>query len=316
MLSTLNVTILLTLIMYLYYRLMARHQLKRALPPLGLAVVGLLTGACSALPLSISMAGPSVASNSGSALSSAPTATPFPLAYGRLGHVLTSDNWTGYVISNTLPAQTLNRRRVVRPAVNGGTVSDVQAQWTVPTLSCGPAATFSALWVGIDGETDGTVEQVGTGADCSRGAPIYYAWFEIFPRPSQDLSQFQVSPGDSVLAEVSYKGSGQFDLTLQDLSSHQTFHVSRSNARALRQSAEWVAEAPATQNNQVLPLAAFSTVSFSKAQATINGQTCTPNSCVWPVAVLVMQSPGGKIKAYPSQLSADGGSFAVTWRAS
>ena len=275
-----------------------------------------LAGACSTVSVSIS-APQSVAVS---------TATPFPLSYGSLGRVLTSDNWAGYVVSNNLPGQSLPRRQRPgqrppsgignNPGSNSGVVSDVQAQWVVPTVTCGTADTYSAVWVGIDGETDGTVEQVGTGADCSKGQPDYYAWFEIFPRPSQDLSQFVVNPGDSVSADVQYGGAGVFNLTLQDLTTKQVFKVSRTNLRALRQSAEWVVEAPANQNNQVLPLADFSPTTFSQAQATINDQRCAIAQCAWSHSALVMENTSGKVRAYPSPLGTNGTSFSVDWHAS
>jgi hypothetical protein len=289
------------------------------LPFAGLVLMwGVLASACSAISVSI---------NTPSSVVVAPTPSPFPILYGSLGHVLTSDNWAGYVLSSNLPTQALPRRQPGRvTAINannanssansGGTVSDIQAQWVISALTCGAPATYSAIWVGIDGETDGTVEQVGTGGDCLNGQAHYYAWFEIFPRPSQDLSQFPVNAGDTVSAEVKYSGGGVFNLTLQDLTSGQTFKINPTNAHALRQSAEWVVEAPADQHNQVLPLAPFSTVTFSKAQATINGQRCTINRCGWPHDSLVMESAATKIKAYPSPLGADGGSFSVAWRGS
>ena len=266
-----------------------------------------MAGACSAISISLNSV-PTVG---------VPTAAPFALSYGSLGHVLTSDNWAGYVIADTMPAQVLPRHRPGRAAIAGiGTVTDIRAQWLIPTVTCTARDTYSAIWVGIDGETDGTVEQVGTGVDCTNGQPNYYAWFEIFPRPSQDISQFPVKAGDNVSAEVKYNGAGVFDLTVQDLNSGQNFSTSRTNLRALRQSAEWVVEAPANQNNQVLPLAAFSTITFTQAKATINGQQCTISQCTWSHGALVMESPDRKLKAYPSPLNANGSSFSVAWRGS
>src|SRR5947208_13559663 len=49
-----------------------------------------------------------------------------------------SDNWAGYVIKPK-PGQPAN-----------DDVSDVKAQWTIPTISCGLADSFSSAWVGID----------------------------------------------------------------------------------------------------------------------------------------------------------------------
>src|SRR5579859_2927221 len=78
------------------------------------------------------------------------TATPFPLDYNVLGHVLTSDNWAGYVLTGTLPARSLQRNQRGRLNNTNG-VADVSAQWTVPTVTCGKTDSSSAVWVGIDG---------------------------------------------------------------------------------------------------------------------------------------------------------------------
>src|SRR5580700_4059982 len=76
-------------------------------------------------------------------------------------------NWAGYVVSTAL----------VKPMKHS--VTDVQGSWVVPAVaSSGAEDTSSAIWVGIDGSFDRTVEQIGTEQDWSEGAPVYYAWFE------------------------------------------------------------------------------------------------------------------------------------------
>src|SRR3954453_5599968 len=41
---------------------------------------------------------------------------------------------------------------------------------------------WSSPWVGIDGDTSGTVEQIGTDSDCQGGKPVYYAWYGGYPK--------------------------------------------------------------------------------------------------------------------------------------
>ena len=81
-----------------------------------------------------------------------------------------SVNWSGYA------------------DVEGGakTVSSVSGQWVIPYVQCpvGPyrySDAFIAQWVGIDGATDGTVEQLGTATQCFEGVTYYYVWYEMFP---------------------------------------------------------------------------------------------------------------------------------------
>ncbi len=273
----------------------------RNIRPIAWIIVGiLLLSACSALPN---------ANAANSVLSAAaPTEvvpTVAPLSYGQLGRVQLSDNWSGYLAD----VNSLRRQR--------GTVSDVKGQWVVPTVTCSSAArasdSYSAVWVGIDGSTDGTVEQVGTGQDCVKGQPTYYAWFEIFPRPSQNLSTFSVEAGDTVNAEVKFIGNGMFSLTLQDVTSGQNFTIKRADAVARRQSAEWIVEAPASQSKKVLPLANFSVVEIQQASVTINGQTSAIGSGQWRHTALVMANITGNVQAYPSPLDADGATFRVKW---
>jgi peptidase A4-like protein len=61
------------------------------------------------------------------------------------------------------------------------------------------------LRVGRDGDTTGTVEQTGSEADCSSGSPVYYGWYEMYPKfPVTNSSP--VSPGDTMRASVNYLG--------------------------------------------------------------------------------------------------------------
>jgi hypothetical protein len=60
---------------------------------------------------------------------------------------------------------------------------------------------YSSAWVGIDGYSDNTVEQIGTEQDWIWGRAIYYSWFEMYPnRPYRILAR--VSPDDKMVAEA------------------------------------------------------------------------------------------------------------------
>ena len=106
-----------------------------------------------------------------------------------------SANWAGYADTND-------------------TFNSVASSWTEPTVNCansnsgldgilglstldgllgGPGAA-SAFWVGLDGYTSTSVEQLGTDSDCDSGTPSYYAWYEMYPNPSVTLpSQYRSS---------------------------------------------------------------------------------------------------------------------------
>ncbi len=170
-----------------------------------------------------------------------------------------STNWSGYAVQ-----------------ANSDTVSAVSGSWVVPTVST-TSTGYAASWVGIDGWSSSTVEQIGTEADVVNGQATYYAWYEMYPSNSVTISKMTIDPGDTITGQVSWAASsskgGTYTLTLTDTShtkDSDTVTVNSSTAFA-RSSAEWIVEAP--YSGGVLPLAHFGTDSFSAAKATINGNS-------------------------------------------
>jgi hypothetical protein len=198
----------------------------------------------------------------------------------------TSTNWSGY-------------------AATGTRFTSVSATWKQPTASCTSATTYSSFWVGLDGDTSNTVEQTGTDADCSGGSPVYYAWYEMYPRFPVNLS-LPIHPGDTIHASVTTNGKGAFTLTIADTTTGRSFTTSQRLKSAKLSSAEVIAEAPSGSGG-VLPLTNFGTVGFTAAMA--NGQaigTFNPDR-------ISMVAPDGTVKASPSSLSG-GTAFSVAWK--
>jgi len=213
----------------------------------------------------------------------------------------TSENWGGYGIQTNLGA----------PQVNA--VTDVKGSWVVPAVDCTVTPTgYSSLWIGIDGYSSNTVEQIGTDSDCSSGTPHYSAWYEIYPKASKNVNM-AIRPGDVMIAEVQYLGSGSFLLSMTDLTTGASFSTTEKSNKAERSSAEWVAEAPSTGNNKVLNLADYGTAYFTSAQATLNGHTGTISDPAWQNDAVLTQYANGTVKAMPSPLSSDGSAFSVSW---
>src|SRR5215831_3494434 len=73
------------------------------------------------------------------------------IIHQRHGHQVSSTNWSGYAITGAK-----------------GSVSDVRASWVVPSIvgQCPSTDQYSSFWVGIDGYSSNTVEQIGTDSDC------------------------------------------------------------------------------------------------------------------------------------------------------
>jgi Peptidase A4 family len=204
---------------------------------------------------------------------------------GQQDATVTSSNWAGYVAAGS-----------------NGTFTSVSSNWTEPAGHCtGGGGRYAAFWVGLDGYTSTTVEQIGTEVDCSGYFPRYYAWSEIYPGAAVNFTN-PVSPGDQFSASVTYQASNTFNLLLKDNTKGWTQSVSGSTVgSAARSSAEAIAEAPCcTASNGVLPLTNFGTVSFNSAMA--NGRsmsTYNPTEIVMPnTSVSPMNSAGNFTVSY------------------
>lgn len=195
-------------------------------------------------------------------------------------------------------------------AYNSGSATDVKGSWVVSSLTCGATNTYSSAWVGIDGYNDGTVEQTGTEQDCINGQSSYYAWFEMYPKPSYKVN-LNVKAGDTVSAEVKYTGGGNFNLSLVS-SNGQTFSINQRSSKARLQSAEWIMEAP--YSGGILPLANFGTANFMNSQATMGGKTANING--FTSDQINMANGSGQLKDQTSSLDATGANFSVTWLSS
>ena len=126
----------------------------------------------------------------------------------------TSTNWSGYAAETNLNA----------PA--SGSVSAVTGTWTVPTVT-GSGTAYSSVWVGIDGYSSSTVEQLGTEQDVVNGQAQYYAWYEMYPSNSVNITTLTVQPGNTISASVTY-ASGKFALQLTDTTTGKSFSISES----------------------------------------------------------------------------------------
>src|SRR5262245_31193856 len=213
-----------------------------------------------------------------------------------------STNWSGYAVQTDL----------YDPQI--GAVTAVSGSWVVPAAR-GRGTAFSSIWVGIDGYTSGTVQQIGTDSDVINGQPIYYVWYEMYPRPAVIVNSVTVRPGDSVSARVQYV-AGQYLLQISNQTNGKSFSVARSMPGAERSSAEWIVEAPSSDYG-VLPLANFGTTTITGATATVNGETGPIDNPSWDNAAMNMVGRH-RTKAITSELADSGGSssFQVTFIAS
>lgn len=202
----------------------------------------------------------------------------------------TASNWGGYAVETSLASPQKNA------------VSVAYGSWRIPTVSASTSPeTYSALWVGIDGYSDNSVEQLGTEQDWTPGGPTNYVWFEMYPHRSFIISGFPIEPGDTFSASVNYAGGELFVLSITNVTKGVSYTVPPKYTRmkASRESAEWIVEAPS--GGGVLPLADFGTVSFANCSAKVNGLTGAINNPAWQYDPITMTS-GSTVKAQPSTL--------------
>ena len=213
----------------------------------------------------------------------------------------TSTNWAGYTAQTSFPTGAST------------SVTDVKGSWIVPRVTGGTGDAYSANWIGIDGYSSPTVEQLGTEQDWISGRPTYSAWWEMYPDSPVTIDSLSISPGDLMSAEVRWISGSQFSLTLTDVTKSQTFQTVRTMAGgAQRRSAEWVVEAPADASG-VLPLTDLGPSPFTLCDVTINGVEGSIGDPAWQNdAMTLVAARGGTTLASPSALAAGGTAFVVT----
>jgi len=212
-------------------------------------------------------------------------------------------NWSGYAVSSATE------------------FTDAAGSWVEPTATCpSRSTTYGSFWVGIDGYSSGSVEQLGTDSDCVRGTPSYYAWYEMYPANSVTLSSaaYPVKAGDTLTGGVARSGTS-YTLSLTDTENglvRWTYSTVQAASDA-NSSAEWVAEAPELCSFvcRLASLTDFGTVTFSEAQAAAGGALAPISSFSASGGPhdMTMVTNTGTIKAQPSALAPGGEGFSDTW---
>ena len=177
------------------------------------------------------------------------------------------------------------------------TVSQVSGNWTIPSVTCLPRPyenqdAFLANWVGVDGYTDQTVEQLGSATQCYEGVKYYYVWYEMYPANTVEEGTTACindnvncpEPGDHVSASVTVTagaaGVNNDKLTLTDHTRpDESFSTTQQCAVATctDASAEWIVERPAALPPppapvQILPLADFWKTYFTSGDVVSGGK--------------------------------------------
>jgi hypothetical protein len=91
--------------------------------------------------------------------------------------------------------------------------------------------TYSASWIGIDGYSSNSVEQIGTDSNVYNGIAVYAAWYEMFPKAAVYLGM-TINAGDTISAEVNYLGLGNFRLSITDVTTGASFSTIQKSSHA------------------------------------------------------------------------------------
>lgn len=190
-----------------------------------------------------------------------------------------STDWSGYVVP-----------------ITSTKLEAVSAEWKVPILDCGDTPNSDvAVWVGTggatltDGSSSGSLLKTGIEDNCANGVQHNSGFFGLSPNKPNDLktySDFPVTAGDEIIAQVNLSSAGFWDTVLKDLTTglEGTFIVNNfwqvstistlTPVSALQyatsapysgaRSAEWIVEDPANAGGSGLStFANFGTVTFT-----------------------------------------------------
>jgi hypothetical protein len=188
-------------------------------------------------------------------------------------------------------------------AVTGdGPYTKITGRWTVPTMNCSHGRGDASPWVGIDGWSNNTVEQIGIDLDCYNGTGSYHPWVEMYPGPS-DYFHETVHAGDTLTASVSVSGR-TWTLTETDSTAGWTRTFYRTPKQAAQEaSAEAILED--VGNGGAPPVPDFNKVTF--ASVTVDG---TPLASAGTAHQTTLER-GSTPLSQESPLS--GGGFSITW---
>ena len=181
-----------------------------------------------------------------------------------------------------------------------GADSSVSATWTAPTLTC-TATASSSFWVGLDGFSSASVEQIGIEADCSGKTAEYFGWYEMYPAPPVDFAN-SVKPGDAIAASVTFSGADTYKLVLTDNTQGWSRTITKNEAGLARSSAEVITEGPPATGL----LADFGTVSYAKCEA--NGTSLGLQN---PTRLVITDASGHALDSTSPITRA--GAFSNTW---
>jgi hypothetical protein len=170
-----------------------------------------------------------------------------------------SFNWSGYADTSKTKQE----------------FTKVSGSWTAPSVTCSAEDQITSGWVGLDGFSTGTVEQLGTLAQCFQGVAVYDTWYEMFPAGLTVVGT-TLAPGDKITASVTRTGTS-YALKLTDAThTANSFSVTKTCALATckDESAEWISERPSFSIG-IAPQAKYNAFKLTSGTETAGGTSGT-----------------------------------------
>jgi hypothetical protein len=218
-----------------------------------------------------------------------------------VSHSVASLSWSGYSVSPQVAGSQLE-------------VIAINASWRVPRVNGSAGNGYSSSWIGIGGQADKTLIQVGTEQNGFNGQETYYAWYELLPSYAVRLTNITVQPQDIIAASITLVDSAtnEWNVQISDAANGQAFNQNFVY-NSSRSSGEWIMERP-TVNSQISALSDFGNLTFNSCYANVNN-TLAPIS-KFSFSRIKMTNNQYVALASVSDLGADGASFTVTYERS
>jgi hypothetical protein len=181
-------------------------------------------------------------------------------------------NWAGDVAATDL----------ANPAAQ---VTKAAACWVVPTIQTPPSTADSIAFVGVGGFASGDTAliQAGTRHQMNHGIPTYSAWYEMLPNPIA-TTNVDVSPEDQVCVTIEQTNltPEQWTITIDNQRTVGVDFAQQFTYTSSKLTAEWIVErlsncvvGPGGVRCHFVNLANFGSVTFTRANATINSVNTT-----------------------------------------
>ena len=191
----------------------------------------------------------------------------------------------------------------------------VSGSWTTPSVTCSAEDQVTSDWVGLDGLTDLTAEQLGTISWCYEGKPVYLTWYEMYPNPNGATQVgVTVQPGDKITASVTRSGT-KYTLKLTDATNTANSFTTTATCALTTckdTTAEWISERP-TFSIGVVPQAHYNAFKITNGTETAGGTSGTIGSFATNEAITMVDATGAYALGTVSPLTG-GNSFSTTWK--